>query len=253
MRSTPEAACSARSRSRRRVQSIRPDDLAASPGGDGDDDRAMAALALALATSESLSFGITTRAFSSGNPTFDGLTALDAGAMLRPSSWLSVSFVARDLFVSREGFGTAGLDLGTSLMLSAALRPFGEALTLDLGLAMDTSDAERLGARAGAVLDIPYVGTASSVLEVDNFADSNANLRVLAELAINYGHVSALGGVALGDGFDDDPGWYAMLRVQGEPRAGIPTGAEVLEIELSGIGTARHDRPGAHARARAYR
>ena len=92
----------------------------------------MAALGLAIAPSDRFSVGLTTRTFASGSGRFDGLTAIDVGVLFRPSTWLSVGLVGRDLFASRSGFGTAGLDLGSSLMLSTGLRPFGtDAVTLD--------------------------------------------------------------------------------------------------------------------------
>ena len=217
------------------LQSIRPGDLAARPPGDPEASRAMAALSLAFAPSDTFGFGLTTRAFYSGNERFDGLTALDAGFLLRPSSWLAVSLVGRDLFVSRSGFGTGGLDLATSALLSAGLRPFGDGLTLDFGLAMAADDAERIGARGGVVLALPFVGTASGLVEVDQLGDSNAVMRVMAELAVNLGGFTAAGGGFGGDRFDDDLGWYAMLRAEGQDRAGIPLGSRVLELQLQGM------------------
>jgi protease-4 len=217
------------------LQSIRPGDLAARPPGDPEASRAMAALSLAFAASDTLGFGLTTRTFYSGNGRFDGLTALDAGVLLRPSPWLAVSLVGRDLFVSRSGFGTGGLDLATSALLSAGLRPFGNGLTIDVGLAMAADDAEQIGARGGVVLALPYVGTASGLIEVDQFGDSNAVVRVMAELAVSLGGFTAVGGGAGGDRFDDDLGWYAMLRAEGQDRAGIPVGSRVLELQLKGL------------------
>jgi protease-4 len=216
------------------VQSIRPGDRSARPPGDPQADRAMAALSLAVA-GDVLGFGLTTRTFASGNERFDGLTALDAGLLLQPSSWLAISLVGRDLFASRSGFGTAGLDLATSALLSAALRPFGDGLTIDLGLAMAADDSDRLGARGGVALALPYVGTAAGVLEVDQFGDSNAAVRVLAELALQLGGFTAAGGGAGGDAFDDELGWYAMVRAEGQERPGIPTGSRVLELKLQGL------------------
>jgi protease-4 len=217
------------------VQSLRPGDRAARPPGDLQDDRAMAALSLAFAAGDALGFGLTTRTFASGNERFDGLTSLDVGLLLEPSSWLAISLVGRDLFASRSGFGTAGLDLATSALLSAGLRPFGDGLTLDLGLAMAADDADRLGARGGVALALPYVGTASGVVEVDRFGDAGATVRVLAELALQLGGFTAAGGGVGGDAFDDELGWYAMVRAEGQERPGIPTGSRVLELKLQDL------------------
>jgi protease-4 len=218
------------------LQSIRPGDRALVPPGTSSADRAMAALGIALAPSDVFSFGLTSRTFASSSGRFDGLTAFDVGVLFRPSTWLSVSLVGRDLFVSRSGFGTAGLDLGSSLMLSTALRMFGNSdVTLDLDLFSKTSDVDRLGARAGLVLPVPYVGTAAGVIEAEDLGNSDVALRVVAELAVHMGQISAVGGGTGGDGFGGDLGWYGMLRVEGQSREGIPVPFRVLDLELSSM------------------
>jgi protease-4 len=218
------------------VQSIRPGSLAARPPGDRNADRAMAAFGFALSPNPSFSVGLTTRTFASSNARFDGLTAIDIGVLFRPSPWLGMSLVGRDLFVSRSGFGTDGLDLGSSALLSAAFRPLGsEALTLDLGLESSLDDTSRLGARGGVVLLVPYLGTASGMVEVENFGRADAALRVVAELSIAMGGMSVAGGGTGGDGFGQGIGWYAMLRSEGQSRPGLPAPVRVLDLELSDV------------------
>jgi protease-4 len=218
------------------VQSIRPGDRALRPFGAGDVDRAMAALGIAFAPSDRISVGLTTRTFFSGNARFDGLTAIDLGLLFRPSPWLSVGLVGRDLFTSRSGFGTAGLDLGSSVMLSTGLRPFGtDDVTLDLDLVSRTHDLDRIGARAGAVIALPYVGTAAGVIEAEDVGDADPALRVIAELAVQWGRFGAVGGGTGGDGFGGDLGWYGMVRADGRERPGIPRPVRVLDMELSGL------------------
>jgi protease IV len=218
------------------LQSVRPDLLAPHPLGDPEADRAIAALAFALASGAPLSIGLTARAFSSGNSRFDGLTSFDAGLQLRPSNWLSVGLVGRDLFLSREGFGTAGLDLGTTAQLSVGLRPFGtDMLTFDATLVGDPSDLERVGGRAGLVVEVPYLGAVTGMVEADDLGDVDSALRVVAELAVSGAGLTAVGGGMGGDGFEDKLGWYAMLRAEGHPRRGLPLGARVLDLELRGL------------------
>jgi protease-4 len=219
------------------LQSIRPESRAAQPLGGGDGDRAMAALSLALAPGPGFSLGLTTRTFYSGDSRFDGLTGVDVGMLARPGSVLSFSLVGRDLFVSREGFGTAGLELGSSLLLSAGIRPFGdESLTLDLGLVAPTEDLARLSGRGGVAVRVPYLGTASGLVEVVELDDSDPALRIVAELAIHAGGASvAVGGMG-GDGFEGGSSdWYAMARVEGRQRRGIPPSTQVLDLRVGGL------------------
>jgi protease IV len=215
------------------LQSIRPGDDAARPPDTGDADRAQFALALALAPSPGFSFGIATRAFSSGNTAFDGLTALDASLLLRPSRWLSVGLVGRDLFVSRDGFGAAGLDLGSSLLLSLGLRPFpGEYVTLDAELVSRLESPVEVGARGGISVAVPYVGTASGLVEVDRLGDDNSALRIMAELAVHAGAATAAGGGSFGDGFGSGPGWQVLARIEGAARPGVQLPGRVLDVEI---------------------
>jgi hypothetical protein len=135
------------------VQSIRPGDNAAAPVFGSPEDRAMAALGIALAPTDAVSLGLTTRVFASGDPFFDGLSGIDIGLSLRPGPALSVSLIGRDLFVTREGFGTPGLDLGSSIVTGIGLRPLGtRAVTFDFALAFDTDDSDRIGGRGGLSL-----------------------------------------------------------------------------------------------------
>jgi protease-4 len=218
------------------VQSIRPGPLAARPIDAGNPDRAMAALALAFSPNPAFSLGLTTRTFASGNARFDGMTGIDLGVLFRPSSWLGISLTARDLFVSRSGFGTTGLDLGSSALLSAGLRPFGtDDVTLDFGLETSTDDTKRLGARGGLALLLPYVGSASGLIEVENFAQSRAVLRFVAELSVAMGRQSIAVGGTSGDGFNPRLGWYALARVEGQDRPGVPVPARVLDLEITSL------------------
>jgi protease IV len=215
------------------LQSIRPGADAARPPDTGDADRAQFALALALAPSAGFSFGIATRAFSSGNTVFDGLTALDAGLLLRPSRWLSVGLIGRDLFVSRDGFGTAGLDLGSSVLLSLGLRPFpGEYVTFNAELVSRLESPVDIGARGGISVAVPYVGNASGIVEVERLGDESSALRVMAELAVHAGGATVAGGGTFGDGLGDEPGWYGLARIEGAPRAGVQVAGRVLDIEI---------------------
>ncbi len=214
------------------LQSIRPGTAAESALGSRD--RALGSLGLAYAPSARVGFGIATRALASDDPRFDGLSAFDAGLVVRPSSWLGVSLVARDLFVSRFGQGTPGLDLSSSVLLSTTLRPFGTpALGFEVALAMDTEDAERLGGRGGMSIDLPYLGSASGFVEVEELADARRSVRVVGELSVRWGGLTAAGGGMGGDGFGGGLGWYAMGRVEGRERKGLASAGRILDVELT--------------------
>jgi protease-4 len=216
------------------LQSIRPGEHAALPPFSSGGDRAMAALGIALAPAKGVSFGFTTRAFSSGDARFDGLTAIDLGMLVRPSSYLALSLVGRDLFVSREGFGTAGLELGSSGVVGVGIRPTGtDFLTLDMALAVDLDDRKRLAGRGGLTLELPRVGAASALIELENLDSSDPAMRAMAELAISLGSTSFVAGGTAGDGFDDQPGWYGMIKSDGRLRSRAIAPRSVLDLELS--------------------
>jgi protease-4 len=216
------------------LQSIRPGELAALPPFSTNGDRAMAALGIAVAPSKSVSFGLTTRAFSSGDAHFDGLTAIDLGILLRPSAYLALSMVGRDLFVSRDGFGTAGLELGSSGVFGVGIRPLGnEIVTVDMALAVDLDNRERIAGRGGLTVELPQIGQAAGLIELENLDSEDPAMRVMAELAISLGHTTFVAGGTGGDGFGEDVGWYAMVRSDGRLRSSAIAPRHVLDLELS--------------------
>jgi len=220
------------------LQSIRPGELAPVPSVSASGDRAMAALGIAFAPSKAISFGVATRAFSSGNSRFDGLTAIDLGMLVRPSSYLALSLVGRDLFVSRDGFGTAGLELGSSGLIGVGIRPTGdERLTFDLALAVDFDDRERLAGRGGLTIELPRVGQAAALVELEDLDSNDPAMRVMAELAVSLGSSSFVVGGTGGDGFGNDPGWYLMARSDGRLRSTAIAPRAVLDLELSDMST----------------
>jgi len=216
------------------LQSIRPGERAALPPFSASGDRAMAALGIAIAPTKSVSFGLTTRAFSSGDSRFDGLTAIDFGMLMRPSAYLALSMVGRDLFVSRDGFGTAGLELGSSGVFGIGIRPLGnEIVTLDMALAVPFDDADRLAGRGGMTIELPQIGQAAGLIELENLDSEDPAMRVMAELAISLGNTSFVAGGTGGDGFGEDAGWYAMIRSDGRLRSSAIAPRMVLDLELS--------------------
>jgi protease IV len=215
------------------AQSVRPGPLAATAGPQPL-DRGVFGATLALAPSRRFSAGLSARTFTSGDARIDGLSAIDLGVLWRASNRLGFSLVGRDLFLSREGEGTAGLDLGSSMLLGARLQPLG---TQDLVIAADLARGEdsRSGARLGVGIRVPYLGYASGLVEVDHLGDGTEAMRIVAELSASFEGLTLGAGGMGGDGFSKGAGYYAMIRVDGRARPGVIPAGRVLDVELSGV------------------
>lgn len=213
------------------VQSIRPGTLAAD-----SDDRATFGLGLSFAPWRRFSFGVSGRGFYSGSSSFDGLSSVDFGMAWHAADWLGLSLAGRDLFASREGFGTGDLPLYASMLFGWEIRPFGNNdLLLNFDVAVDTDS--RVGGRVGLGVRIPGFGQLASVMELERLGrDHSDAFRVLAELSASYENVTLGGGVIAGSGFEDHPGGYGFLRFEQNMREGIRPRARMLDLELSGGG-----------------
>jgi protease-4 len=208
------------------VDSVRP-----TPGL-AQGERTMISLALAWGWLDAISVGAALRVLASGDVRLASLTTLDLAASWRPASWLAFTFMARDVTAPRLG-GTLE-SVPRSFLLGTGLRPFGDrSLTLDLAGIVDEDG--RLGGRASAEVTVPYVGRALAALEAED-VDGTAEVRVTAGLAVDWAQVGVGGGVHVGDGYGDSPGWYATARIEGRERPGVPRGAYVLELTLEGLG-----------------
>ena len=234
------------------LHSVRP--LARAVPGMGEQaERSMAVLSLAFAPSERFSIGLSGRAISSANPLLDGLATMDFGLALRPSPLFGITLAARDLFLSRNGFGADGIDAGSTFVGGLQIRPFGTtAVILDGSVVMDTS--RNLGGRAGLGFSVPRIGVVSAGAEMEPLGQKNSEFRLLAEFAASYGQATAAFGVVGGDGFGSGLDWYTFVRADGRPRTDRVAQGVVLDVELSALSPrsilsttllllrARHDR-----------
>lgn len=210
------------------VDSIRP-----TLGVPENAERTMVSLALAWGLQDALSVGAALRFLASGDVRFDGVTTLDLSASWRPVDWLALSFLARDVVGPRLG-GTLE-SVPRSFLLGAALRPFGSrVLSLDFAGALDEDG--RVGARAAAEATVPYVGRLIAAAELSRLDGPDPAVRVTGGVAVDWGQVGVGGGVAVGDGLEAAPGWYASARLEGAQREGLPRGSYVLDVELGGLG-----------------
>jgi protease-4 len=215
------------------VQSVRPGALAAHAGA-SPVDRAVFGFGLAYAPWKRFSLGVSARTFSSGDSRMDGLSAVDFGLTWHAADWLGFSVVGRDLFASRSGFGTAGLDLSASLMAGWQVRPFGNAdLVLDFDVVLN--DRNRAAGRVGLGVHVPYLGYASSIVELEHVGDTDQVYRVLAELNASFEGLTVGGGVVVGEQFGRGAGAYAFARLEGQTREGVSARARVLDVELSSL------------------
>jgi protease IV len=215
------------------LQSIRPGPPLSASGTGVPSDRAMLGLSFAYAPWKRFSLGVTGRAFSAGDSGVDGLTAVDIGLSWHAADWLGFSLVGRDLLASRKGFGTAGLDLDASLILGWQVRPFGNAdLVLDFDVGLD--DTSRAAGRMGLGVRLPYFGYASSIVELERVGKSDQVYRFMLELAASFERLNVGGGVIGGDRLGHGIGAYAVARLEGQARPGVPPRARVLDVEING-------------------
>jgi protease IV len=214
------------------LQSIRPGPLA-QDGSVFGATRALAGFALGFSPSRRFGAAISARGMTSSDSRFDGLSAIDAALTWRASDRLGVSVIGRDLFASREGFGTGALDLGSSLVLGLRARPAGTSdFVLGADLAFD--DASQTAARVGLGLRVPHFGYASALAEIERFGERDETLRILAELSATFGGLTLGAGGIGGDGIDG-AGYYGVVRVEGRPRPGVTPRGRILDVELAGL------------------
>ncbi|HKP55610.1 MAG TPA: signal peptide peptidase SppA [Polyangiales bacterium] len=211
-------------------QSLRPGPLASS-----QEDRAQFGLGLAYAPWKRFSFGVSGRGFYAGNRRFDGLSAVDVGFAWRAADWLGMSLSGRDLFASRDGFGTPGLDLGASLLLGWQVRPFGNG---DLVLAFDVAfdRHSRAGGRAGLGFRIPNFGQVNSMVELEQVGSSEESWRVSAELNASFEGFTLGGGIIAGEHLGDAPGAYGLVRFEQQARPGVRPPGRVIDYQISAGG-----------------
>lgn len=202
------------------------------PAGDRfGSDRALGSFALAFAPSRAWSFGTTLRSITTRDLQSDGITTADLGVAWRLSNALQLSLTGRDVFYTSSSQGALWRDVGTSLLVGATLRPFGtRVMTLDGQLVF----GQDVGGRVTVGLPLPGVGRVTGMIEADRF--DTESLRVVAGVEVDWGRSAlAIGGMVGDGGLNSSPGWYAMARFSAAQRPGLPTGASVLELELSNL------------------
>lgn len=188
-------------------------------------------LALAMQASPYFSFGTGLRFLDSRGGVLDGAVSLDLAATFRPATFLSLTLLARDL--NAPGYNNPLLGtVPRSFVLGAGLRPFGNTVTLEAAAAIDGDG--RMGATGSLLVPVPYVGSVFARAELDRISESDHRTVVSAGLQLNWGNISAGGGVLVSDIQGSEPGAFGVARVEGGRRNGIPTSRYVLDLELRG-------------------
>ncbi len=208
------------------VESVRPTDST------GLLDRGAIALALAWSANPRFGVGGSLRWVGSNNPSVNGLTMLDLSAAWRPFSGLGFALVGRNLTGMLDLSGISNAPPST-FVFATDIRPTGSrALTVEAAGAADSDGG--LGLRGALNVAIPYVGSAQGAIEWGDLGADTTSLRATAGLSVDWDGLGAGGGVILGDGFSDGPGFYAVGRVSAVDRPGIPTPHYIADVEVRG-------------------
>lgn len=188
-------------------------------------------LALAMRTSAYWSFGLNTRFMDSRSGALDGAVSVDLAASFRAANFLSLSAIARD--VNAPGYNNPLLgNVPRSFALGVGLRPLRTRVSIDLAAAVDQEG--HVGATAALQLPVPYVGTLFARGQLDRIGGADQSSMLTAGLMLNWGNISAGGGVLVGNRAQDPIGGFGIARLEGGARDGIPTADYVLDVELRG-------------------
>lgn len=194
-----------------------------------------------------LSFGSSLGWSISDRPSLDGQFSASFGVTARPSSWLSLSHVLRDLNVPTSRDGTRAQRSWDS---GLAIRPIVGLRTLELGA--EARYFERSGEwvpRLTLGLDVPYVGRLRgdmAVFDLDSDFD-DPSFVATAGLDVNLGPAQVSGGAVFGDAAGGGAaGYYAGAAIRGFREPGLPTARYVAQVDVD-------DTPGARAHVRLLR
>ncbi|MGZ3452398.1 MAG: signal peptide peptidase SppA [Polyangiales bacterium] len=174
---------------------------------------------LALTMGELVSYSLDVRNY---RPNTDGLspgTTFGLSYAMRPSPYLGIAFVARDLSASRGDIVAPGVGIERSLDLGFAIRPLGTK-ALELGLEgswfPSAESGDQWGARSTLGVDLGLARVTGSFGMVDlapGSARKNFNASLGVELGL--GKMRVGGGALVANGTDSKVGWYATASLAG--------------------------------------
>ena len=167
----------------------------------------------------------------SNSPALDGQFSLTTGVSLRPTPYLAMSAVVRDLNIPRSDDGTRS---PRSWDLGAAVRPVRGLRALEVGA--ELSYVERLKEwtpRATLGVDVPYVGRFRADGKFFELTSGHPDVLVTAGLDINMGPLQASGGAVFGNSLGwDNTGFYVGSAIRGFREPGVPFTPKVVRIDI---------------------
>lgn len=204
---------------------------------------------IALQMGEALAYSIDLRHYRPNTEGLNSGTTFGLSYALRPSPFLGIAFIARDLTASKGDVLAPGVGIDRSFDLGIDVRPFG-VRSLELGLeggVMPSSEAEHKWSTRGVIgIDLPLARLQASFDVVDPASFKQA-WSITAGLDLGVGHVRAGGGVIAGPGLDaKGPGWYATASLAGYKQAPTLEMAHAVKIRIE-------DTPGARGHVKLLR
>jgi protease-4 len=192
---------------------------------------------LGVAPTPGWAIGFSIQHASSDNPFLDGLTSLSIATSARPSPFLALSIVGRDLTEPKAAQGS----LDRSVDVAIALRPTGRR-----GFEIGIEDHYLNGSgqwlpRATVGLDVPYVGRVrGDVTTSDPTLGGRLTYAATAGIEIGVGTSTIEGGGIFGSalGGSEGSGFYMGAALTSYRSPGLPEGAYALKIRID-------DTPGA--------
>jgi protease-4 len=158
----------------------------------------------------------------------------DVGLSFRPSPTLGFSLLGRDLAIDSPYLGR--FKVRRSALLAATLRPLGDdRLFLELGGTVDQADD--MGARFAAGIELPGIGRLSAAAELSQY-DQREIWTFSGGLDVRWGGLSVAPALHTTKGFDE-ASWSLMADLHGKPRLGVPTQTYAVKIKVEGLSTRR--------------
>jgi protease-4 len=187
---------------------------------------------LGVAPAAAWSLGLSVQHAYSGNAALDGATSVTLATTARPSPYLAVSLVGRDL---NEPSTRLGLVLDRSADVALAIRPTGKR-GIEIGLEdRYVSGAGQWLPRATAAFDIPHVGRVrGEIVLSDPTLPGRITYAASAGLEVGVGTSSVEGGGVFGTGLgsSDGTGFYMGAAITDYRSPGIPEGTYALKIRI---------------------
>lgn len=196
--------------------------------------RAKTALSFA-AGPDALSFGVNVNWWHGGP--VEGLVSADLGLQTRPTRWLSLGVMARNLNTP----GNAGASFGREYTVGLGLRPLGERVTIGVDWIAPEAHAPSKS-RLQYTLQASIVRGLRVLGGVSHGFEGGAPLFIHAGLGIDLENLGYTQGVAFAN---DQVNWQYALRVSADKYPSIVPKKSIAVVSLADVGAARGSTLGA--------